>query len=45
MITMKHELIDLLKDNEFVSGQQIANTLGVSRNAVWKAIEKIRREG
>ncbi|MBO4375019.1 MAG: biotin--[acetyl-CoA-carboxylase] ligase [Lachnospiraceae bacterium] len=42
---MNKDLTDLLSKNEFVSGQQIADTLGVSRNAVWKAVEKIRREG
>ncbi len=42
---MNKDLLDLLNKNAFVSGQQIADTLGVSRNAVWKAVEKIRREG
>ncbi len=42
---MNRELLELLNQNEFVSGQQIADTLGVSRNAVWKAIERIRKEG
>ncbi len=42
---MNKELLELLDQNEFVSGQQIADTLGVSRNAVWKAIERIRKEG
>ena len=42
---MNRDLLDLLNKNAFVSGQQIADTLGVSRNAVWKAVEKIRREG
>ena len=42
---MNTDLLDLLRKNEFVSGQQIAGALGVSRNAVWKAVEKIRKEG
>ncbi len=42
---MDSRLTDLLSSGEFVSGQRIADTLGVSRNAVWKYIEKIRREG
>ncbi len=42
---MNSNLLELLEKNSFVSGQQIADTLGVSRNAVWKAVEKIRREG
>lgn len=29
----------------YCSGQEIATKLGVSRNAVWKAIESLRREG
>lgn len=42
---MNRDLLDLLKENEYVSGQKIADSLGISRNAVWKAVERIRREG
>ena len=28
-----------------VSGQELADTLGVSRAAVWKAVEQLRQEG
>ena len=30
---------------EFVSGQRLSRALGVSRAAVWKAVEALRREG
>lgn len=30
---------------EFVSGQRLSQALGVSRAAVWKAVEALRREG
>lgn len=40
------ELLTFLKEkNEYVSGQEIADAMGVSRNAVWKHIEALRREG
>lgn len=43
---MRDGLLELLMNkNDFVSGQEIADTLGISRNAVWKAVESIRREG
>jgi len=42
---MDEGLTELLSRGGFVSGQQIADALGVSRNAVWKAVERIRREG
>ncbi|MBR1913500.1 MAG: HTH domain-containing protein, partial [Lachnospiraceae bacterium] len=34
------ELIEFLKEkNDFVSGQEIADAMHISRNAVWKQIE------
>lgn len=30
---------------EFISGQTLADTLGVSRNSVWKAIKKLQEQG
>ncbi len=45
-MTMKSDLINyLLEADDFVSGQEIANKLNISRNAVWKAINKARKEG
>ncbi len=34
-----------LADGEFHSGEQLAETLGVSRSAVWKAVEALRELG
>ena len=43
---MRDGLLELLMSKkDFVSGQEIADTLGISRNAVWKAVESIRKEG
>jgi BirA family biotin operon repressor/biotin-[acetyl-CoA-carboxylase] ligase len=41
------KLIFLLvnNDNEFLSGQKLSAELGVSRTAVWKHIEELRKEG
>ncbi len=43
---MKKEILTLLRaDNGYVSGQEICNRLGVSRTAVWKAINQLKEEG
>ncbi len=43
---MKSEIIRKLKENNgYVSGQQLSESLGVSRTAVWKAIRRLREEG
>ena len=43
----KDELLALLemKRGVYVSGEEIASSLAVSRAAVWKAVEALRREG
>lgn len=43
----KERLLRMLEDNRerHVSGAKLANDLGVSRNAVWKAVESLRAEG
>ncbi len=46
-MSTKTELLALLKENlgTPVSGQQAADRLGVSRNAVWKAVSHLKEEG
>lgn len=46
-MNVKDELIKNLasSDGEYVSGAALAERLGVSRNAVWKAVNAIREEG
>lgn len=46
MTTLEH-LRDLLETNQnrFLSGEEIAARLGVSRNAIWKAAQALRAEG
>lgn len=39
------ELLALLADGEFHSGQDLADTLGVSRTAVWKQLHKLEELG
>ncbi|WP_080799790.1 biotin--[acetyl-CoA-carboxylase] ligase [Arabiibacter massiliensis] len=43
----RDRLLRLLEGNRerFVSGERLAETLGVSRNAVWKAVRALREEG
>lgn len=44
---MKEAVLQLLRlqNGKFVSGQQLANTLHLSRAAVWKDISTLRKEG
>lgn len=43
---MKAEILALLREQRaYVSGQQLCEQFGVSRTAVWKAIEQLRGEG
>lgn len=42
---MKKILLEKLACGNFVSGAEIADTLGVSRTAVWKAVGALRNEG
>lgn len=43
---LKDEVLALLKEGTgFCSGQVISERLGVSRTAVWKAVEALRQEG
>ena len=43
---MRTELLTMLREtNEYVSGQKVCETFGVSRTAVWKAINQLRKNG
>ena len=43
---MRTELLTMLREtNEYVSGQKVCDTFGVSRTAVWKAINQLRKSG
>lgn len=43
---MKTEILSILRSSEeFVSGQELCERLGVSRTAVWKTIKKLQEEG
>jgi len=43
----KSDILTILEQNRHrdVSGQELANTLGVSRTAIWKAVKALEREG
>lgn len=47
MSNTKSQILDLLSANkgQFFSGEELASTLNVSRNAVWKAVTSLRLEG
>ena len=42
---IREKILELLKSGETVSGGQLARELGVSRNAVWKVVNGLRRDG
>ena len=42
---VREEVLRLLMEEGTLSGGKTAETLGVSRTAVWKAVEELRREG
>ncbi len=43
---MKEKILQLLKTrNDYLSGEEISNILGVSRTAIWKQINVLRNEG
>lgn len=46
-MSIKNKVLEYLeeKEDEFVSGQQLADKFKVSRTAIWKAISELRKEG
>ncbi|MBR4760027.1 MAG: biotin--[Lachnospiraceae bacterium] len=43
---MKEQILTALRENnDYVSGQTLCDTYGVSRTAVWKAVNSLRNEG
>lgn len=43
---MKSEILRLLKENDtYISGQQLCKKFQVSRTAVWKVIDQLKKEG
>lgn len=43
---MKSEILRLLKENDtYISGQQLCGHFQVSRTAIWKVIEQLKKEG
>ena len=43
----KDKVLELLESNKetYISGEVIASSLGLSRNAIWKAINELRKAG
>lgn len=46
-MSSKDKVLELLENNktEYISGEAIASQLGLSRNAIWKAINELRKAG
>ena len=41
----RKEVLALLRQDEYISGEEIRKKLGVSRAAVWKSVQALRAEG
>ena len=44
-MALKDQVLSLLLTGEYLSGESAAKKLGVSRTAVWKAVEALRQDG
>lgn len=46
-MSTKSQILDIFSNraSEYISGQELADLLGLSRNSVWKAIKKLQDEG
>ena len=44
-MAVKEKALELLGSGETISGAQLALELGVSRNAVWKVMNQLRKSG
>ena len=45
-MSTKENVLKLLEENnDYISGESIAERLGISRNAIWKAINELRKDG
>ncbi len=46
-MSIKEDVLRILENNkgEYISGQQLAEQMDVSRNAIWKAVSKLKEEG
>lgn len=46
-MTVKERIVEYLESNrgEYISGEQLANELEVSRTAIWKAIKGLQKDG
>lgn len=44
---LKNKILEILENNQgdYISGEEIASLLGVSRNSIWKTINYLKREG
>ncbi len=45
MLKLDQKVLKLLNKEQFLSGQKMADQLGVSRTAVWKSIQNLKKDG
>ena len=44
-MSLKDDVLSELSETEYVSGEELAEKFGVSRNSVWKAVNQLRQQG
>lgn len=46
-MSTKNRILELLEQRrgESISGERLAEILGISRNAVWKAVKELQKDG
>ena len=46
-MSAKEKILDLLIENKgsYISGEELASTIGISRAGIWKNIKKLQNEG
>ena len=46
-MSSKNRILELLEQRrgESISGERLAEILGISRNAVWKAVKELQKDG
>lgn len=45
MSSLKTDILKLLNESNYISGQKLADSLKVSRTAIWKAVQSLKDEG
>lgn len=42
---MREKILNLLPDDDYISGEELSRIIGISRTGVWKHIQELKKEG